>query len=120
MDINTITEKNQVINVLIDVFFLKEGNTIVAYSPALNLTTYGEDRDDAKLAFNEAIKIFFDETQKKGTLEKILLKLGWSLTQIPAINYKPPKIVNNQLAQFVQSNRSIIKSEKKQIAIPIT
>lgn len=120
MDINTVTEKNQVINVLIDVFFLKEESTIVAYSPALNLTTYGVDRDDAKSAFNEAIKIFFDETQKKGTLEKILLKLGWTLTQIPQVKYKPPQILNNQLPEIVQHNRSIIKSEKEQIAIPIT
>ena len=120
MGINTITKKNQVINVLIDIFFLKEGSAIVAYSPALNLTTYGEDRDDAKLAFNEAIKIFFDETQKKGTLEKILLKLGWTLTQIPQVKYKPPKIVINQLPDFVQHNTNTIYSEKEKIAIPVT
>jgi predicted RNase H-like HicB family nuclease len=52
--------------------FLKEKNTFIAFSPALDLSTCGRTFDEAKKNFSEALEIFFEECLKMGTLLKIL------------------------------------------------
>ncbi len=41
----------------IPVFFLEEGNKVIAYSPALDLSSCGKDRLEAKKKIGEAIYI---------------------------------------------------------------
>jgi len=50
----------------------------VAYSPALDLSTCGHDLEEAKKMFSEAVEIFFEELTEKGTLDEVLLGLGWT------------------------------------------
>ncbi|MDX2048619.1 MAG: hypothetical protein SFU87_17665 [Chitinophagaceae bacterium] len=87
----SITKSGSFTKVQIDVVLIKEGDFFVAYCPSLELSSYGSDEQEAKTAFDEALDIFLDDTQKKGTLEKVLLKLGWSLRQMPKPSYVPPK-----------------------------
>ena len=79
------------INVNIQVMFGKQDDYFVLYCPALELSSYGKTEEEAKKNFEIEMSIFIDETEKRGTLEKILLKLGWSLTQVPSPTYVPPK-----------------------------
>ena len=74
----------------VQVFLIPEGDAYVAYAPALELSTYGDSAEDARQAFGEALDTFVQDTQAKGTLEKVLLGLGWKLQQRPVINYEPP------------------------------
>ncbi len=74
----------------VQVFLIPEGDQVVAYAPALELSTYGDSKEDAKQAFAEVLDIFVKDTQAKGTLEKVLLDLGWKLQQKPVVNYEPP------------------------------
>ncbi|RZK20309.1 MAG: hypothetical protein EOO56_12865 [Hymenobacter sp.] len=74
----------------VQVFLVPEGKQIVAYCPALELSTYGDSQEDAKGAFSEVLASFIQDTQAKGTLEKVLLELGWKLQQKPVVNYEPP------------------------------
>lgn len=74
----------------VQVFLVPEGEQVVAYCPALELSTYGDSPADAESAFAEVLESFVKDTQAKGTLETILLELGWKLQRKPVVNYEPP------------------------------
>jgi len=59
------------------VSFFKEGKSIVAYCKVLDLSTCGKNLKDAQRMFDEAATIFLEELVKMGTLEEVLLDLGW-------------------------------------------
>jgi predicted RNase H-like HicB family nuclease len=59
------------------VIILREGKSFIAYTPALDLSTSGKTFDEAKRRFEEVVRIFFEELSDKGTLEEVLLGLGW-------------------------------------------
>ena len=88
---NLIHNQGNTLIVEINVMLLIEGDQFVAYCPALELSSYGESEEIAKKRFEEEINIFFEETAKKGTLEKYLLKMGWTLRMKPQPKYTPPK-----------------------------
>lgn len=83
---------------------------------ALEVSSYGDDEADAKKAFEEAMQIFLSETERKGTLEKCLLKLGWQLQQ-------KPKLIYNQPHPSLQKNTRLLKKSARiyneRIAIPV-
>jgi hypothetical protein len=67
----------QYIEAQIPVFFFKEGDKVVAYSPAFDLSTYGNDEKEAKRRFSETVSIFLKECAKMGTLDEVLEECGW-------------------------------------------
>lgn len=77
---------------------IKEGKSFVAYSPALDLSTVGDTFDEAKNRFEEAVEIFFEETQAKGTLEEALKELGWQKDNNKC--YQPPVIVAHTTQKY--------------------
>lgn len=83
-------EGTRTVSISIDVDLFKEGDYIVAYCPALEISSFGKDGVEAKKNFEEALNIFVDETHSRGTLEKVLLDLGWSLRKKPTALYTPP------------------------------
>lgn len=94
--------------------FTKEDEYIVAYCPALELTGYGKTEREARKSFGENIKIFFEETTEKGTLDQILLNLGWTIRKKPSAIYQPPNF-DNEKAHSV-SSRMI----RERIPIPVS
>ncbi len=54
----------------------KEGNMYVAYCPELDVSSCGEDVQQAKKNLAEAILINIEETKKLGTFEKFLEETG--------------------------------------------
>jgi len=80
----------QGIELKLQIFLIPEGDYVNAFCPALELSSFGKDEKDALEGFEEALKIFVEETQKKGTLERVLLDLGWRLVKFPAPDYQPP------------------------------
>ena len=105
-------DMDNIIRVGLNVGVIKEGDYFVAYCPALNISSYGKNENEAKKRFEEEVKIFFDETSKRGTLEKLLLSLGWSLVQKPKPRYKPPK------TKF-DINKKKLETFTEEISIPI-
>ena len=71
------------------VMLVKEGDYIVAYCPALELSTHGENEQEAKEFFEDAVNEFLKDTMESGTLERCLLEYGWSLKKG---EYEPPRI----------------------------
>ncbi len=110
---NIITKNKDKVNIEILVLLFKEGKYIVAYCPALELSSYGKTEKEALEYFSDALDIFINDTIKKGTLEKCLLKFGWNLQQIPFVKYIPPGI-EDKIKNF-NSPKLILE----QFAIPI-
>ena len=84
--------------VSLPVAILREGEQFVAYTPALDLSTSGDTYEEAKKRFDEAAGIFFEETIQMGTLDEVLLELGWK----KANNAWQPPVIVSQEQQTVQ------------------
>ncbi len=114
---NSLIEKgSDKIIIQINVLFTQEDdNTYIAYCPVLELSSYGDNIEDAKEAFNEALTIFIKETTRKGTLEKELLSLGWTLRKKPEPEYHPPPL-KKLYRQLLKSGASRIT---EQMAVPV-
>ena len=56
---------------------MKEGETAIVYSPALDLSGYGHNLDEANKDFHNAVTIFLDECKNHGTLAEAFSNLGW-------------------------------------------
>jgi hypothetical protein len=63
---------------LLPVTILREADQFVAYTSVLDLSTSGDSFEQAKNRFSEIVQIFFDECLNMGTLESVLLNLGWN------------------------------------------
>jgi hypothetical protein len=105
----------KVISVGVDVLFLQEGNQIVAYAPALELSSYGRTVPAAKKAFSEAMGIFIEEMERKGTLERVLLKLGWTLSRS---RYDPPRWTAGELLSLCRA-RPMLDVITQDIKVPL-
>lgn len=79
------------------VSILREDDSYIAYTPALDLSTVGDSFEEAKKRFEEAVEVFFEEISEKGTLEDVLLELGW---QKHDKKLSPPVVVAHQTEQF--------------------
>lgn len=89
--------KQKSLEFALPVSILKEGESFIAYSPALDLSTVGKTFQEAKDHLEEAVQIFFAEITEKGTLEEVLLELGWKKQ---AEKIVPPLVVSHQTEQF--------------------
>lgn len=79
------------------VSILKEGNSFIAYTPALDLSTSGSTFEKAQKNFEEAVRIFFEELTEMGTVDDVLSGLGW---QKQNKTFVPPVVVANQTQTF--------------------
>jgi hypothetical protein len=109
------TKVIEVMSVGVDVLFLQEGKYVVAYAPALELSSYGRSAPAAKRAFEEAVGIFLDATERKGTLERVLLKLGWTLSRN---RYEPPRWTAGELLRLCKA-RPMLDSVTEDVRIPL-
>lgn len=89
--------KNVSIKFALPVSILKEGNSFIAYTPALDLSTFGDTFEDARKNFDEAVNIFFEELVKMGTVDEVLTGLGW---QKQNNTFMPPVVIANQTESF--------------------
>jgi hypothetical protein len=77
----------------IPVIFLKEKDSFIAYSPAVDLTTYGKSLEEAKKNFEEAFSLFVSECIDMGTLDEVLESCGW--VKIKNKKWEPPIYIGN-------------------------
>jgi predicted RNase H-like HicB family nuclease len=112
---NVIKTDGSVVNVSLEVQLFKEGDYIVSYCSALELSSFGQTEDEAKQGFEGALGTFLEETSNRGTLEKVLLDPGWSLVKKPKPNYKPPRLK----MRFSAKNPAFIRSFRESIDMPV-
>ena len=84
-------------SVNLPVSFLKEREQFVAYTPVLDLSTSGNTLEEAKKNFVEAVGIFFDEIISMGTIEDVLLDLGWKKHDD---DFTPPVVISQGIESF--------------------
>jgi hypothetical protein len=75
--------------------FFKQDDCVVAYSPALDLSTYGSNEKEAEKNFAEALDVFLGEFKDSRELEQVLVSLGW--TKNKATAWQPPQVTQRQL-----------------------
>lgn len=81
------------ISVELPVIFIKEDSSVVAYTPALDISTIGKDEKDAKSMFEELLDIYFKDLIENGTVDTVLRGLGWTKgKQMGRPTWVPPKI----------------------------
>lgn len=103
-------------NVKVQIYFVQEGDYVVAYCPSLDLSSYGTTTTKAKKSFSEVLDIFMTETLRKGTLEKVLLELGWKLQQKPSFKYEPPSLTSDKRARSLRQKASRIEQKTVSLA----
>ncbi len=79
----------QKIDTKIPVIIFEEGSKIIAYSPAIDISTYGNTEEQARKRFIEAASIFFTELIKMGTVDDVLAECGWQKVA-PQTTWAPP------------------------------
>lgn len=85
---------NQDISYSLPVTIFREGESLVAYTPVLDLSSSGKTEEEAKQMLFEAVQVFFEELLQMGTLETVLKDLGWTKHKK---GFEPPKVVEHSL-----------------------
>lgn len=88
---NSISREPLGYDVELNVCLFEDESHFIAHCPALNISSYGDDEEEAKKMFNEAVTVFLEEVEQRGTLDSVLLDLGWKLQRKPEIDYRPPQ-----------------------------
>lgn len=94
MNNKIVQQGNKYVEVQLGVLVFQELDSYLAYCPALNLSTYGDSINDAKEAFEDALKCYLEDCAKMGTLDKDLKAHGWTMNYaIGNVSVMPPKDV---------------------------
>ncbi|OGG69412.1 hypothetical protein A3F27_03160 [Candidatus Kaiserbacteria bacterium RIFCSPHIGHO2_12_FULL_53_13] len=80
----------------LQVQFIKQGKQVVAYSPALDISTCGKTTAQARQRFQELARIFIKEIVNAGTAEDVLSELGW-VKHAKQKNWVPPAVASSNV-----------------------
>ena len=70
-------QQDQIRSLKLPINVLKQGSQVLIYSPALELCSSGDDREQAAQNFHDAVLIFLEDLVEQGTLDDVLEELGW-------------------------------------------
>jgi hypothetical protein len=90
-------------NAKLSLLSFNEDETVIIYAPALDLSAYGYDIEDAKKSFAIALEEFFRYTVNKNTLLPELKKLGWQIKG----GKKHPKITAPDFTTLLNENKTL-------------
>ncbi|MEX0721642.1 MAG: hypothetical protein WD059_13300 [Balneolaceae bacterium] len=99
---NFINVENSNAEVSLDLIEFIEDNVHLVYSPALDLTGYGDNKKEARTSFEVTLKEFLRYTIKNNTLDKELKRLGWKKQKKSDHSYTPP-----ELTKLSRKNRQL-------------
>lgn len=74
-----------------------QGNAYVAYTPALDISTYGKSKSEAQENFQEVVDIFFSEFDDARELGEVLESLGWTKDNA---TWQPPVEIEHTRKSF--------------------
>ncbi len=73
----TTKPEEEIKDVKLTVNFFEEDGAIVAYCPALDISTCGSNKEEAKKNFQEMVMMFFNDIVENKTYDTVLRELGW-------------------------------------------
>lgn len=82
--------------------FVEEGIHII-YSPALDLSGYGNTEGEAKESFEVVLSEFFNYCMNKKTVFDELKRLGWKVKG----NRKHPKVESPDMSELLKNNTDL-------------
>jgi predicted RNase H-like HicB family nuclease len=68
----------------------KEDDQVVAYTPALELSSSGDSEKEAITNFGEAVELFFETAEDRNVLKDLLESLGWTFQANMWKSHKEP------------------------------
>lgn len=86
------------------VFFDKESNCYVCYSPSLDLCSYTDNKESVLSEFESTAQDYFEFCNKQNTLKEDLKQHGW---KISFSNIVPPS------AEYLSKNQSLQEIKSK-------
>jgi hypothetical protein len=72
-------DDHQEIEISVPMILFEEDNCQILYCPALDISGYGKNEDEAYESFKISLGEFFKYTTNKGTFNSELLRMGWEL-----------------------------------------
>jgi predicted RNase H-like HicB family nuclease len=75
---NTLRREPHIRDFSFDAHIFKEGDTYVAYVPALDVSSCGATDEEARLNIRDAVRGFLAASEDLGTLDEILQKAGYA------------------------------------------
>jgi len=113
------TNQHAVITTDLSLVSFVEDNVFFVYCPALDLTGYGHNEDEAQKSFSQTLKMYFEDTTDKNTLFQDLERHGWEIKKQNKL--KSPDFdflfKNNRQLKSIVNNRDFTKYNK-QIQFP--
>lgn len=79
---NKIVNRDGRVSVTLDVYVFKEDDCFIAYSPALDLSGYGDSEEAAKSSFSIVMEQYIAYCLSKRTLVKDLRAHGWKVKSL--------------------------------------
>jgi hypothetical protein len=89
------------VNFQLNVLIWKDDKVHYVYSPALDMTGYGNTHAEAKRSFEVQLAEFANYTNNKGTLYKELERLGWT------VNKKKKRVKAPDYQEMLQDNETL-------------
>ena len=117
----TFKQGNFKINIQLSLYIWEEDQFTFVYSPALDLTGYGESEESAKSSFELTLKEFVSYTHNKNTIFDELERLGWT------VNRKKKRIHAPNLEELISDNsgfkhilkKANLRSEKRDVQLAL-
>lgn len=75
------SDKGKNVELNISIFLWEENAIFYVYSPALDLTGYGNTKEEAKASFQTVLSEFIKYTHNKKTIFQELENLGWAVNK---------------------------------------
>ncbi|VVB63103.1 Uncharacterised protein [uncultured archaeon] len=88
------------------IIYLREGPAFIAYTPALDLSSYGATFDEAKKNFKEALDLFIQDIIERNTVEEVLEECGWERVETPKPHWVPPAFICQESLSLDSSCRN--------------
>jgi len=81
-------------SIKLTVNFIKDRKQVIAYSPALDISTVGKSEEHAKKRFQELVNIFLKDISERKVVNEVLTELGWKKISNPnsKSEWVPPRV----------------------------
>lgn len=84
--------KNVTLSIPVSIF--PQGEAYIAYTPVLDISTYGTSKKEAQKNFEELVDTFFSSFEDARELKQVLESLGWVKQRT---TWQPPKIEQQKI-----------------------
>lgn len=110
---NKIVNRGGNLTVTLDVYVFMDENSYIAYSPALDLSGYGESEEDAKSSFSIVMGEYIEYCTSHRTLLKDLRAHGWKVRSLKQRKMSAPSfdvlLKNNETFKDILENKEYRK-----------